>query len=78
VKDTFIPAGPHLSIGCFQTRAWEENRRWIFIVYFFGGLECIGHYFACRPFCVFERSPDSNPESCAVASRRATDLATAS
>ncbi len=29
---------------------------------FFGRLECVGH--ACRPFCIFERCLDSNPESC--------------
>ncbi len=30
----------------------------------------------CRPFCIFERCLDSNPESCRMASRRATNLAT--
>jgi hypothetical protein len=36
-----------------------------FFVYFFGGLECAGHCFClCRPFCIFERCLDSNPECC--------------
>ncbi len=31
---------------------------------------------SCTPFCIFERCLDSNPESAAVASRRAINLAT--
>jgi hypothetical protein len=23
--DTFLPAGPHISNGCFQRRAWESS-----------------------------------------------------
>jgi hypothetical protein len=33
-------------------------------LHFFGGLECVGHSsYLCRPFCIFERCLDSNPES---------------
>jgi hypothetical protein len=37
-----------------------------FFVYFFGGLECVGHSFAyvCRVVCILEGCLDSNPESC--------------
>jgi hypothetical protein len=37
----------------------------IFYVYFFGGLECVGHAFCfCRPFFIFETCLDWNSESC--------------
>ncbi len=51
----------------------------IFCIYFWRARICWPLLCLCRPFCVFERCLDSNPTSCrlaAVASRRATNLAT--
>ncbi len=31
---------------------------------FLGGLECVGHSFSCRPFCIFEICLTLNPEGC--------------
>ncbi len=45
-------------------------------IYFFGGLECVGHSFAyVANFGIFERCLDSNQRA-AIASWRATNLAT--
>ncbi len=27
---------------------------------FFWGIECVGHFCLCRPFCIFEKCLDSN------------------
>jgi hypothetical protein len=45
-------------------------------VYFFGGLECVGHSFAYVAHLLFLRDVWIRTQSTAVASWRATDLAT--
>jgi hypothetical protein len=47
-----------------------------FFVYFLGGLECVGHSFAYVAHLRFLRDVWIRTESAAVASWRATDLAT--
>ncbi len=47
------------------------------VFFFFRGRVCWPLLCICRQFCIFQRCLDSNTESCrAVASRRATNLAT--
>jgi hypothetical protein len=48
----------------------------LFFVYFFGGLECVGHSFAYVAHFWFLRDVWIRTQSAAVASWRATDLAT--
>jgi hypothetical protein len=48
----------------------------VFFVYFFGGLECVGHSFAYVAHLWFLRDIWIRTQSAAVASWRATDLAT--
>jgi hypothetical protein len=48
----------------------------LFLVYFFGGLECVGHSFAYVAYVVFLRDVWIRIQRTAVASRRATNLAT--
>jgi hypothetical protein len=48
----------------------------IFFVYFFGGLECVGHSFAYIAHLRFLRDVWIRTQSAAVASWRAADLAT--
>jgi hypothetical protein len=48
----------------------------ILFVYFFGGLECVGHSFAYVAHLSFLRDVCIRTQSSAVASWRATDLAT--
>ncbi len=45
-------------------------------VYFFGGLECVGHCFAYVAHFVFLRDAWFRAQRAAVTSRRATNLAT--
>jgi hypothetical protein len=47
-----------------------------FFVYFFGGLECVGHSFAYVAHLWFLRDVWIRTQSTAAASWRATDLAT--
>ncbi len=47
-----------------------------FFVYFYGGLECVGHSFASVAHLWFLRDVWIRTQSTAVASWRATDLAT--
>ncbi len=48
----------------------------LFFVYCFGGLECVGHSFAYVAHLLFLRDVWIRTQSAAVASWRATDLAT--
>ncbi len=52
------------------------RRTSFFVVYFFGGLECVGHSFAFVAHLWFLRDVWIRTQSTAVASWRATDLAT--
>ncbi len=45
----------------FRTECPENS---FFFLYLFGGLECRPLLCLCRPFCIFERYLDSNPERC--------------
>ncbi len=56
-------------------REWPNPGRFFF-VYFFGGLECVGHSFADVAHLWFLRDVWIRTQSAAVASWRATDLAT--
>jgi hypothetical protein len=47
-----------------------------FFVYFFGGLQCVGHSFAYVAHFVFLRDIWNGAQRAAVANRRATNLAT--
>ncbi len=53
-----------------------NNFKMFFFVYFFGGLECVGHSFAYVAHLWFLRDVWIRTQSAAVASWRATDLAT--
>jgi hypothetical protein len=55
---------------------YNLNYIYIFFVYFFGGLECVGHSFAYVAHLWFLRDVWIRTQSTAVASWRATDLAT--
>ncbi len=59
-------------------RLAQYNKHWwtAFSVYFFGGLECVGHSFAYVAHLWFLRDVWIRTQSTAVASWRATDLAT--
>jgi hypothetical protein len=48
----------------------------LFFVYFFGGLQCVGHSFAYVAHFVLLRDVWIRTQGAAVASRRATNLAT--
>ncbi len=48
----------------------------LFFFFFFGGLECVGHFFAYVAHFVFLRDVWIQTQRAAVASRRATNLAT--
>ncbi len=55
------------SLRCFPTEFflyifWRSSEGWPLLCLF-------------RPFCIFQRCLNSNPESCRIASRRATNLA---
>jgi hypothetical protein len=50
--------------------------KYFIFVYFFGGLECVGHSFAYFAHFVFLRDVWVRPQRAAVASKRATSLAT--
>ncbi len=52
------------------------RRTFFFFVYFFGGLECVGHSFAYVAHLWFLRDVWIRTQSADVASWRATDLAT--
>jgi hypothetical protein len=47
-----------------------------FFIYFFGGLECVGHSFAYAAHFVILRAVWIRTQKAAIASRRATNLAT--
>jgi hypothetical protein len=47
-----------------------------YLYYFFGGLECVGHFFAYVAHFVFLRNVCIRTQRAAVASKRATNLAT--
>ncbi len=53
-----------------------ETVNYFFFVYFFGGLECVGHSFAYIAHLCFLRDVWIRTQSAAVASWPATDLAT--
>ncbi len=65
---------------------WKTNRnittlllrsyKCLFFVYFLRCYSVLSILCLCRPFFIFERCPDSNPEKSAVTSRRTTNLAT--
>jgi hypothetical protein len=48
----------------------------LLFAYFFGGLECVGHSFAYVALFVFLRDVWIRTQRAAIASRRATNLAT--
>jgi hypothetical protein len=54
----------------------DDGKASFFFVYFFGGLECVGHSFTYVAHFVFLRDVWIRTQRAAVASRRATNLAT--
>ncbi len=54
----------------------SRTRGFLYIVYFFGGLECVGHSFAYVAHLWFLRDVWIRTQSAAVAFWRAADLAT--
>ncbi len=60
----------------FPTTPPPNSELCIFFVYFFSGLECVGHSFAYVAHLWFLRDVWIRTQSAAVASWRATDLAT--
>jgi hypothetical protein len=67
---TFLSA-PTCSLSPFFPHSFQKP----FFVYFFGGLECVGHSFAYVAYFVFLRDVWIRTQRAAVASRRATNLA---
>jgi hypothetical protein len=55
---------------------WPKSEEGHFLKYFFGGLECVGHSFAKVAYFVFLSDVWILTQRAALASRRATNLAT--
>jgi hypothetical protein len=79
VKQSSLPhPGLHLSkvqtctLAFIKTHPWHKH----FFVYFFSGLECVGHSFAYVAHLWFVWDVWIRTQSSAIASWRATDLAT--
>jgi hypothetical protein len=53
-----------------------ESANFSVVIFFLRARVCWTLLFLCRPFCIFERCLDSNPQGAAVACRCATNLAT--
>jgi|688.fasta_scaffold308345_1 hypothetical protein len=65
-KLIFGKSAPELKPGKERREDADGSAFNIFILfYFFGGIDCVGHSFACvAHFVSFERCLDSNPDSC--------------
>jgi hypothetical protein len=63
----------------FRVRAIPACRKpelFFLYIFFWRARVCRPPLRMCRLFTIFEGCPDSNPECCRIASRRATDLTT--
>jgi hypothetical protein len=64
------------NLAAFLTVERMESPIGNFFVFFFGGLECVGHSFTYVAHFVFLRDVRIRTQRAAVASRRVTNLAT--